>query len=118
MAGVTEQVIEKIKEALGDERNLTKSEISALETRINAAFENSKAEDRQQLIGLQSALDEIKAYHAEQKAAQSERDKISDSHNTIVVPPSDVKPAQPEQPEDPPAVAGEEVKRSIFKKIW
>lgn len=100
--GLTMEDLEKHKREILDE-------IQALHGADKAEREELKAE-----------LAKANEYIEEQKKAEAKRDEIKDSKSTIVIPPNDIPPQQPNIGTTPPSGAnGGDVKKVPFwKRAW
>lgn len=75
------------------------------------------ASDKAEREELRQQLDEATQYIKELKEAEARRDEVKGSKSTIVVPPTDIPPQQP-QPTTPPTSGPEARKRGIFSRVW
>lgn len=111
-SSITDKVAEKLRAALNDERELTKKELGELDRAIRNAMDENHRGITATLESHGVTLKEVAEFIADEKKKREEADNVKTNKSTIVVPPNDVKPVQPEQPEAAISPTNEAPRRS------
>lgn len=96
-------------------KGLTDEDLKRLETKLRDELHELHSADKQEREQLRNELAELKEYKEKQELAQQERDKVKDSDSTMVLPPTDIPPQQPNvdlKPED------QGIRKGRWKKAW
>ena len=99
--------------------HLTPAHLEALKREIRDEMTDLHSSDKEERAELKRQLDELNEYKAKQEAAQAERDKVETSQHTMVLPPEDIPPQQPNPNESTKGEPGAEGKpKRGWKGIW
>lgn len=98
------------------------SHLTKLETKLTEAHDKRGAEWERTREALEARIKEVEGQLAAERKAQDNKDKATSGGGTIVVPPTDVQPAQQHAPsgEPEPAPSGPQESRKGrgWKGIW
>jgi hypothetical protein len=103
---------------LPDLDRLSKSDLAELERRIEDRLQKVHTEHSKEREELRHDLEEVREWKAEQEKAQHDRDKVKDSTGTMVLPPTDIPPQQPNPQPQQEHITEEGKKQSRWKSIW
>lgn len=117
---------EPVKDVKVAEPEVTKADLERLQREweghargIKDDLEKLHAGDVAEREELKRQLKEANDYIEQLKKAESERDKVKESSSTMVMPPSDIPPAQPNvAPQGPPATSSQERPRHRLRDLW
>jgi hypothetical protein len=80
---------------LPDLEHLTPKHLEALKRELRDEIAELHSSDKEEREELKRQLAELTEYKAQQEQAQHERDKVEASQHTMVLPPTDIPPQQP-----------------------
>lgn len=104
---------------LPDLDKITPKHLSDLESKLRDEIEERHAGDKQEREELKAQLKVLEEYKEEQEKAQGERDKVKGSESTLVLPPNDLPPQQPNpNPETKGEPGADGKKQSFWKRVW
>jgi chromosome segregation ATPase len=87
--------------------HLTPKHLEALKRELRDEIAELHSSDKEEREELKRQLAELNEYKAKQETAQAERDKVEASQHTMVLPPSDIPPQQPNPNESTKGEPGE-----------
>jgi hypothetical protein len=102
---------------LPDLEHLTSKDLAKLRQEIRDEIAELHSSDKAEREELNRQLVELREYKEAQEKAQSERDKVEASSHTMVLPPSDIPPEQP-NPNSSTKGEPDAKPRSRWKSIW
>lgn len=116
--GTRNRLDELLRKGLMDERELTKKELGELDRGLKGHVDGISSKLQQQLDQLGLNIKDVVDFVADQKKRQEQADKVTSNSNTIVVPPNDVKPVVPDEPESVPDPMNEGKRRGRWKDFF
>ena len=104
---------------LPDLDKITPAHLAALERKLRDEITEQHGHHTAEVTELKEQLAELQEYKDSQEQAQHDRDKVKDSESTMVLPPNDIPPQQPNPNPETKGEPGEPgKKRSRWKAVW
>src|SRR3974390_2208173 len=85
-----ESVVRRFEEAMSSHRQDTETRIASLKRDMEDIAASSRRASEESVAKLQAALDDAAEFISGERKARSEKDRVTESESTLVVPPSDV----------------------------
>lgn len=98
---------------LPDLDKITPKHLADLERKLRDEITQLHGSHSTEVTELREQLSELQEYKDSQEKAQGDRDKVKGSESTMVLPPNDIPPQQPQAPKP-----DELKKQSMWKKMW
>lgn len=117
-----DKAFRRYEDALHDHKRMTGDDLAKVKRELLDELEKAKKESSehsaQEIKELREAVADLTAWVTEKRTAEKEKDRVADSEATIVVPPNDVTPAPPAEPEEPVYGDDEQQSSKRWKKLW
>lgn len=103
---------------LPDLDRVTTKHLSDLETKLRKEYASARVEDEAERTELRAQIEELQEEKELRQKANDAKEKSKDTESTMVLPPHDIPPQQPNpQPGATPTDSSGK-KQSIWKRIW
>ena len=116
-----EKLLRKFDELFHGHKEATKDEVIKMRRDIEKLLNDTAEESRRTVKELESRAQSLEEWVEGEKKARAERDKVESNTTTIVVPPNDVTPPQPQgEPEGEQSFnpTDDGKKKGGWRKFW
>ncbi len=97
---------------------MTEEQVDAKIRKLRDEYSELHASDKKEKEELKAEIAELKEHKEKMEKANEDRDKVKGSESTMVLPPSDIPPQQPNVGTQPPTHDQSGKKRSRWKSAW
>lgn len=115
-----EKVLHKFDDLFHGHKQATQDELAKMRRELEKVLSEGQDETKKTVNELKDALSSVTEFIEGEKKARSQKDKAKESESTIVVPPNDVTPPQPQgEPEEQSFNPSDEGgKKGGWRKFW
>lgn len=112
-----EAMVRRFEEAMSSHRQYTEGEIAKMRREMQDTLAESGRASQAAIQSLQDAITDAAEFIAGERKSREERDKVSESESTLVVPPDDVLPPPPvDEPEQ--SFNESQPRKRRLKDLW
>jgi hypothetical protein len=105
-------------EPLPDLDKVTFKHLQDLEHKLRKEYAGLREEDDRERIELRAKIEELEEEKEARKKAEEAKDHAKDTESTMVLPPHDIPPQQPNPSAPATHVDGAGKKQSLWKRVW